>query len=346
MADHGATGPKHDELAIPGVSAEAPVEHAPDASPDTSLAEQVANHTVADTTEGAKPAEAKPAESHESGAAASAAGLDAKLTSEQLQQSTGGSLTAEVMANGAGTGARSKTAPTTEAPHTGNKDSDAEVTVSHEHAAIGDHEERPEHASEEDHKAQHEPAAKEDHTARHEPATKEDQKESHATKGDQKERHEAAAKGDHEGRHEPAAKGGHDERHEPATKGDHQERQEHAADGGHEERHVKDTDAAIPALHGNVAPGVDNSAFTGKTDAAALHKPATDAALSGVKEAVKGAVHGHGNGHDEHAHASRKYLEDTVVPVLRDALRHLVVDRPADPYDYLAQYILNHKPHA
>ncbi|MEW5314361.1 MAG: hypothetical protein WDW38_005868 [Sanguina aurantia] len=40
----------------------------------------------------------------------------------------------------------------------------------------------------------------------------------------------------------------------------------------------------------------------------------------------------------------RHYLESTVVPVLRQALRQLVHDRPDDPYDYLANYILKHKP--
>ena len=38
--------------AIPGVSAEVPVTHAPDASPDTTLTESVAKDTEADTAEG------------------------------------------------------------------------------------------------------------------------------------------------------------------------------------------------------------------------------------------------------------------------------------------------------
>eukprot|EP00877_Chromochloris_zofingiensis_P012532 jgi/Chrzof1/7532/Cz02g27100.t1 len=41
---------------------------------------------------------------------------------------------------------------------------------------------------------------------------------------------------------------------------------------------------------------------------------------------------------------ARHYLDATVVPVLRVALRELVKTRPDDPYQWLAEYILSHKP--
>ena len=40
----------------------------------------------------------------------------------------------------------------------------------------------------------------------------------------------------------------------------------------------------------------------------------------------------------------RQYLEDSVVPVLRKALRELVKVRPEDPFDFLAAYVLENKP--
>ena len=42
----------------------------------------------------------------------------------------------------------------------------------------------------------------------------------------------------------------------------------------------------------------------------------------------------------------RQYLDDTVVPILRQALRALVKARPEDPYDFLADYIRSNKPKA
>ena len=42
----------------------------------------------------------------------------------------------------------------------------------------------------------------------------------------------------------------------------------------------------------------------------------------------------------------RQYLEDSVVPVLRKALRELVKVRPEDPFDFLAAYVLENKPAA
>ena len=40
----------------------------------------------------------------------------------------------------------------------------------------------------------------------------------------------------------------------------------------------------------------------------------------------------------------RRYLDGTVVPVLRKALRELCAQRPADPYQYLADFILANRP--
>ena len=40
----------------------------------------------------------------------------------------------------------------------------------------------------------------------------------------------------------------------------------------------------------------------------------------------------------------RQYLDDTVVPVLRDALRALVKERPNDPFTFLSDFILAHRP--
>lgn len=42
----------------------------------------------------------------------------------------------------------------------------------------------------------------------------------------------------------------------------------------------------------------------------------------------------------------RNYLDASVVPVLRKGLRELVRARPDDPYQWLATYILDHKPSA
>jgi protein dpy-30 len=40
----------------------------------------------------------------------------------------------------------------------------------------------------------------------------------------------------------------------------------------------------------------------------------------------------------------RQYLDTTVVPVMRKALRALVKTRPADPFDFLADFIRDNKP--
>lgn len=44
------------------------------------------------------------------------------------------------------------------------------------------------------------------------------------------------------------------------------------------------------------------------------------------------------------SHASREYLEDSVVPVLVQGLKVLVRERPENPVDYLAMYLLKHNP--
>ena len=40
----------------------------------------------------------------------------------------------------------------------------------------------------------------------------------------------------------------------------------------------------------------------------------------------------------------RSYLDATVTPVLRKGMRELVRAKPADPYKFLADYILAHRP--
>jgi len=40
----------------------------------------------------------------------------------------------------------------------------------------------------------------------------------------------------------------------------------------------------------------------------------------------------------------REYLDTTVVPILRQGLRELVKARPANPFDFLADYIRDNKP--
>lgn len=41
----------------------------------------------------------------------------------------------------------------------------------------------------------------------------------------------------------------------------------------------------------------------------------------------------------------RQYLDGTVVPVLRQALRALVKARPEDPFEFLSAYLRDHNPH-
>ncbi len=41
---------------------------------------------------------------------------------------------------------------------------------------------------------------------------------------------------------------------------------------------------------------------------------------------------------------ARQYLEASVVPVLVQGLKSLVQDRPENPVDYLAMYLLKHNP--
>ena len=40
----------------------------------------------------------------------------------------------------------------------------------------------------------------------------------------------------------------------------------------------------------------------------------------------------------------RQYLDETVVPVLRQGLRELVKARPADPFEFLGDYIKKANP--
>ncbi len=40
----------------------------------------------------------------------------------------------------------------------------------------------------------------------------------------------------------------------------------------------------------------------------------------------------------------RKYLDSTVVPVLRQGLKELVRQKPEDPYTFLANFILDNRP--
>ena len=38
----------------------------------------------------------------------------------------------------------------------------------------------------------------------------------------------------------------------------------------------------------------------------------------------------------------RQYLDETVVPTLRDAMKELVKVRPEDPHEFVAKYMLKH----
>jgi protein dpy-30 len=40
----------------------------------------------------------------------------------------------------------------------------------------------------------------------------------------------------------------------------------------------------------------------------------------------------------------RAYLDETVVPVLRSGMRELVRQKPEDPLQWLADYLVAHKP--
>ncbi|OEU16672.1 Dpy-30-domain-containing protein [Fragilariopsis cylindrus CCMP1102] len=40
----------------------------------------------------------------------------------------------------------------------------------------------------------------------------------------------------------------------------------------------------------------------------------------------------------------RAYLDQTVVPILLDGMSELVKERPANPIEYLAQYLMRHDP--
>jgi len=40
---------------------------------------------------------------------------------------------------------------------------------------------------------------------------------------------------------------------------------------------------------------------------------------------------------------TRAYLDQTVVPILLQAMSHLAKERPAKPISFLAEYLLNHK---
>ena len=40
----------------------------------------------------------------------------------------------------------------------------------------------------------------------------------------------------------------------------------------------------------------------------------------------------------------RAYLDQTVVPILLDGMSELVKERPANPIEYLASYLLKHDP--
>ncbi|WIA17301.1 hypothetical protein OEZ85_014168 [Tetradesmus obliquus] len=45
-----------------------------------------------------------------------------------------------------------------------------------------------------------------------------------------------------------------------------------------------------------------------------------------------------------HALPIRQYLESTVVPLLMQGLQSLCKERPEDPVEYLANYLLQHNP--
>ena len=40
----------------------------------------------------------------------------------------------------------------------------------------------------------------------------------------------------------------------------------------------------------------------------------------------------------------RQYLDESVVPTLREAMKELVKVRPEDPHEFLAKYLMKHSP--
>lgn len=116
------------------------------------------------------------------------------------------------------------------------------------------------------------------------------------------------------------------------------------------------------AAHTGTAPGGLSQSLGGgtegkppaiRTDAKRLAEEEKGAPTTpitpAVHDAVKGAV-GHAVDHAEakassgHQETVREYLDHTIVPVLRQALRELAVARPADPHQWLSDFILSHRP--
>jgi protein dpy-30 len=67
--------------------------------------------------------------------------------------------------------------------------------------------------------------------------------------------------------------------------------------------------------------------------------PLADAAKKAEEVARKAAAEPH-----PRAVPNRKYLEQTVVPILMQGMQQLVKERPEDPVEYLAAYLLKHNP--
>jgi protein dpy-30 len=67
--------------------------------------------------------------------------------------------------------------------------------------------------------------------------------------------------------------------------------------------------------------------------------PLADAAKKAEEVAKKAAAEPH-----PRAVPNRKYLEQTVVPILMQGMQQLVKVRPEDPVEYLAAYLLKHNP--
>ncbi len=58
---------------------------------------------------------------------------------------------------------------------------------------------------------------------------------------------------------------------------------------------------------------------------------------------VSGNVQQHAPPPNSRGLPTRQYLDQTVVPILLEALAALAKERPAEPIDYLVSYLQNHK---
>ncbi|KAG8227236.1 hypothetical protein J437_LFUL003967 [Ladona fulva] len=96
----------------------------------------------------------------------------------------------------------------------------------------------------------------------------------------------------------------------------------------------------------NMASGSDNANPSDESEN-------QSSALNGINDAAMKAVaaekEGYGNGPPKKSRVdlqslpTRQYLDQTVVPILLQALSTVAKERPPDPINFLAAYLLKHK---